>query len=297
MKMSVLFSIKVTFVYTKQLQSAKQYNHTIIKSMSLIKKYRFQFFKYAVYTALFFNVIFFFQEEMAASAHRFAEGFTLFEFIEAFTSTIDTAAWVVLLLLFELETYIIEDDKLKGGLLWFFHIIRAFCYCFVVYSFWGYLNNYLWVLEFEPIANLSLCEFVDQSLMITVDEFVQISAENCAEFSETELFQHTDKNIYTTLEHHQATTKLALVDILNSAVWILVVIVLEVDVWLQLNNRFEGRVVTISKYIKNVLYAMLLLAAIYWGISGEFLDFWDAFLWIIAFVFIEMNLFEWREKE
>lgn len=265
--------------------------------MALIKKYWFQFFKYAVYTALFFNIIFFFQEEMAASVHRFSEGFTLFEFIEAFTSTIDTTAWVVLLFLFELETYIIDEDKLKGSLLWSFRLIRAFCYCFVVYSFWGYFNNLLWVLEFKSIANTSLCEFVDGSLMLEVDKFSKISVKSCAEFKETALFQHSDKNIYTTLELYQAAIKLSVVDILNSAAWILVVIVLEVDVWLQRNHRFEGRVVTISKYIKNVLYAILLSAAIYWGIAGKFLDFWDAFLWIVAFAFIEMNLFNFHKDD
>ena len=27
-----------------------------------------------------------------------------------------------------------------------------------------------------------------------------------------------------------------------------------------------------------------------------FLDFWDAFLWLVAFVFIELNVFQWREE-
>ena len=41
----------------------------------------------------------------------------------------------------------------------------------------------------------------------------------------------------------------------------------------------------------------LLLAAIYWGFKGDFVDFWDAFLWLVAFVFIELNIFEWRREE
>ena len=27
---------------------------------------------------------------------------------------------------------------------------------------------------------------------------------------------------------------------------------------------------------------------------GDFLDFWDAFMWLVAFVFVEMNLFQWQ---
>ena len=32
----------------------------------------------------------------------------------------------------------------------------------------------------------------------------------------------------------------------------------------------------------------------YWGFVGDFLDFWDAFLWLVAFVFIELNIFQWQ---
>ena len=71
---------------------------------------------------------------------------------------------------------------------------------------------------------------------------------------------------------------------------------LEVDVWLQERNRFEGAALWISNASKFVLYSALLLAAIYWGIKGDFVDFWDAFLWLVAFIFIELNIFEWREE-
>jgi hypothetical protein len=45
-----------------------------------------------------------------------------------------------------------------------------------------------------------------------------------------------------------------------------------------------------------VLYTTLVVAAIYWGFKGDFLDFWDAALWLFAFVFIELNVFEWQQE-
>ena len=57
-----------------------------------------------------------------------------------------------------------------------------------------------------------------------------------------------------------------------------------------------GRFVSISQLIKVVLYAILFAAAVYWGLLGDFLDFWDAFLWLVAFVFIEMNIFQWQAE-
>ena len=91
--------------------------------------------------------------------------------------------------------------------------------------------------------------------------------------------------------------RLAWVDVINAGVWLLVVAVLEIDVWLQEHHRYEGLALKASNAIKFVLYSMLLLAAIYWGFKGDFVDFWDAFLWLVAFVFIELNVFEWREED
>jgi hypothetical protein len=76
----------------------------------------------------------------------------------------------------------------------------------------------------------------------------------------------------------------------------LVVFVLEVDVRLQEANKLEGRILRLSNASKYILYTLLLFAAIYWGMKGDFVDFWDAFLWLVAFVFIELNVFEWRQE-
>jgi hypothetical protein len=92
------------------------------------------------------------------------------------------------------------------------------------------------------------------------------------------------------------TIGLALVDVINAATWLLVVFVLEMDVRLQVRGLLEGRINQVSKYIKFVLYSILAGAAIYWGVTGSFLDFWDAFLWLAAFIFIEMNVVEWQEE-
>ena len=79
--------------------------------------------------------------------------------------------------------------------------------------------------------------------------------------------------------------------------WLLVVAILEIDVYLQERNRFEGAVLRASNAAKFLLYAILFVAAVYWGVYGDFVDFWDAFLWLLAFFFIEMNVVEWRREE
>jgi hypothetical protein len=72
--------------------------------------------------------------------------------------------------------------------------------------------------------------------------------------------------------------------------------VLEIDVRLQSPGDKSTDARHLDTVVKPVLYVILLLVAAYWGIAGDFLDFWDAFLWLFAFVFIELNIFEWQEE-
>ncbi|NIN33582.1 MAG: hypothetical protein GTO60_00150, partial [Gammaproteobacteria bacterium] len=72
--------------------------------------------------------------------------------------------------------------------------------------------------------------------------------------------------------------RLAWTDVINAGDWILVVLVLEIDIRLQLMGLLKGPALLASKGIKIFLYSILLLAAIYWGFNGDFVDFWDAFL-------------------
>lgn len=73
-------------------------------------------------------------------------------------------------------------------------------------------------------------------------------------------------------------------------------VLLEVEVYLQLKDKLTLRMMMIGKSIKGFFYLILFAAAAYWGLNGVFLDFWDAFLWLVAFIFIELNIFQWHEE-
>ena len=73
----------------------------------------FKAFKYTVYTLLTLNIFLFYQEESLATAQTFSQGISLQNIIQGFAATIDTAAWVLLLLVFELETSLLDDRVLR----------------------------------------------------------------------------------------------------------------------------------------------------------------------------------------
>ena len=261
----------------------------------------YQLFKYTVYAFLTFNIYLFFDEEFAAAALQFPNGIAPVDMIEAYSATVDTLAWVVLLLMFELETYVLDDDKFTRTTTWLLHGLRAICYAFIVYAFYGYIANLAFVVDTVPVAGVSdVCALLpgEWSWATTLDEYERITAANCASWSEAGVFvQFRDLPAIVDPAGLTDIVRLAWVDVINAAVWLLVVLVLEIDVRLQERNRFEGLALKLSGAAKFVLYGILFLAAVYWGIKGDFVDFWDAFLWLVAFVFIELNVFEWREEE
>ena len=261
----------------------------------------YQLFKYTVYAFLTFNIYLFFDEEFAAAALQFPNGIDALDIIEAYSATIDTLAWVVLLLMFELETFVLDDAQFTRKTTWALHGLRAVCYAFIVYAFYGYIANLAFVVDTVPLADVTdVCALLpgEWSWSATLDEYVRITAANCASWSDAGTFvQFRDLPAIVDLAGLTDIVRLAWVDVINAGVWLLVVLVLEIDVRLQERNRLEGLALRLSSVAKFILYGTLFLAAVYWGFKGDFVDFWDAFLWLIAFVFIELNVFEWREEE
>ena len=93
-----------------------------------------------------------------------------------------------------------------------------------------------------------------------------------------------------------AAIRLSSVDVINASAWILVVVVLEMEVRMQLNRELTSQILFWNALFKFILYTTLLGAAIYWWFFSDFLDFWDALLWLVAFIFIELNIFQWQAE-
>tara|TARA_R110001592_G_scaffold363393_1_gene687278 strand:+ start:126820 stop:127668 length:849 start_codon:yes stop_codon:yes gene_type:complete len=261
-------------------------------------RYRlFQTAKYVIYLLLSLNIYLFLQEELLALSFTFADGIKPGQLIQAFSATIDTAAWVILLLMFELETSVLDDRKIRGPVKWGLHGLRGFCYIALTYAFTGYYQELVTLYEVTPLSLADACSLVaaDYSLLVDLDEYVPLDAVNCAALG-GQVFTLSGFNILADGETLHSAQLLAWVDLINAADWILVVIVLEVEVRLQLRGNLSDQIMAATKVVKVLLYSILFLCAGYWGFAGDFLDFWDASLWLFAFIFIELNVFEWQHE-
>ena len=257
----------------------------------------FVWVKYLVYVLLSFNIYLFLQEELSALEHTFVDGFELSQIIQVFSATIDTAAWVLLLLLFELETSVLDDDKIRGSVKWSLHGLRLVCYAAVFYAFTGYYAELVALYQVTSLAAFDACASLEQgwSLLVTIDEYEPLSVANCAALAGP-VYQMGEFNIVSSGDVLQSVRWLGWTDVINSASWLLVVILLEIEVRLQLRGNLSDQIMRFTLMIKYVVYGALFACAGYWGVAGDFLDFWDAALWLFAFIFIELNVFEWQAE-
>ena len=256
----------------------------------------FQWVKYAVYLALLNNVYLFLVEELDSAAALNTSITSVASVFQIFSTTIDTAAWLVLLLFFELETSVLSDQVLRGITGRFIRLIRFVCLITICIACWGYFAELYGLLASEAL-DPARCGELDSSwsLLNKLDEYESLSVDVCAQ-GEWVLLSNYDR-VVAAPELLQGAIWLAATDFINAAAWILVVAVLEVEVRAVLAAKRAVPLIGTAIYpIKSSLYFVLFAAAVYWGFEGDFLDFWDAVLWLFAFFVIEQNVTSWRQE-
>ena len=267
-----------------------------LKSLVFTPQNIFRFYKYAIYTLLAYNAYLFFQQDLAASAETFGDTVTWRNVIEAYSATFDTVAWVLLLLIFELETAIIPDHLLKGPLKWVLKTLSGVCYFFIVYSFYGYCYKYGVINNLVPFNIDDICSLIgtEFTYLSGLDDYLPLDQAVCTAMNGQSVMQVSGTEIIAMEPALTEVIRLAIIDIVNAATWLVIVVLLEVEVFLQSKDRLTNSMMIGGKYIKGFFYGLLFVCAAYWGFKGSFLDFWDAFLWLVAFIFIELNIFRWH---
>lgn len=84
-----------------------------------------------------------------------------------------------------------------------------------------------------------------------------------------------------------------LLDIYNAIIWIAVALLIEYEIFYE--KHFHHIAVKFLSFIKIAVYVSLFIIAILWQIDGEWLDFYDAALWIVCFFFIELNILQFED--
>ncbi len=272
---------------------------SIIPQSPVVRERLFTAIKYLVYGLLAWDGYMFFLDESLASDVKFSSTLTLPEIIEVYSATIDTTFWILLVILLELETYVIEDDILKRPLVkWGMISLRTICYLMIVYALYGYIVKTGFQMDMAPLAIANACDLVNQnfSILLAVEDYLPLTTENCQTLAGEELYQLNGHNIIAPQDDLIYARNVAWIDIFNASTWLGVVAILEIDVWYQLKGGLKGHLLRVSNILKGIFYTILFGCAVAWGITGVLLDFVDAVVWLFAFFFIEMNLFQWQQE-
>jgi len=257
--------------------------------------------KLVVYTLLLINFAFYIRDDWVIAAHTMRNGGSFLDWTAAFATTIDESAWILLLLLFELETYVLSDEPLPPVKAIAMHTIRLVCYVSLTHTIYAYSIAAYDVHHVTPIAGINnLCQLAGDEISFAYNLlYTELDAKTCTSLSSSTQFFYIDppENLVVTgVSGLEIEQQLAYVDITEAVTWLLILLAIEMTVRLQERGISKGPFITALNRAKFLLYSVLWLAIFYWSYRGHYMFAWDEFVWIAGFVAIEMNVVEWRNE-
>jgi hypothetical protein len=262
------------------------------------KKHKIQqAIKWTVYTLLIINFVFYIVEDWNRAIHTLHAGSTFLDWTSEFATSIDESAWFLLLVMFELETYVVDDENWTGWLARTVRGIRLICYVLLahtVYAFMIVVINLQPTVAAEDVSNLCDIAGTDVSYVFNL-EYTEVDEETCRELSdESQFYWLAEDQIVSDMAGLELERDLAWADLVEVLIWLLILLAIEVVVRLQGRGIIGGALISTANALSIFLYASLIALGVYWATLSHWLYLWDEFVWICGFAAIEMNLSDWR---
>ena len=255
--------------------------------------------KWTVYTLLLVNFGYYIAEDVVRGTHTLTAESTFLQWTSNFAVTLDEAAWFILLFMFELETYALSDEALKGWVSRLLHGVRLVCFVMIAHTIYAYGNAVITLQPTVPVEDAThLCDLADQDLSYVYNlKYTDITRETCNELSNaTQFYRVGNDPVVSDMAGLSLERQLAWADVYEGIAWLLALLAIEVVVRLQDRGLTAGALMQTAKWGKNVLYLSILGVGVYWATLSHWLYLWDEILWIGGFMAIDMNLSEWRKE-
>jgi len=258
-----------------------------------------QLIKITVYSLLLVNFGLYFIEDVQISYHTLRHGGTFLDYSAAFAVSLDTFAWLTLLALFEMETYLLSEEAFTPRRLRAMHGIRILCYLFLFHTLFAYTTAGKDLIGLTPMQETdSLCQLVDRELSFGENlEYTLLDPQTCTKLSTaTEFYLIENGSVVTDPRGLQIERELVWLDLVEAVTWLVILLCIEVIVRLQDRGKTRGITIRTATGIKFSLYLLLWGTAAYWTYRGHYMYAWDEALWIFGFFAIEMNISDWKEE-
>lgn len=258
-----------------------------------------QTIKWVVYALLVINFGYYIVEDWTRAVHTLRDGADFLDWAREFAASIDELGWFILLAMFELETYVLEDKEWQG---WVKHTVRGLrvaCYAMILHTVYAYFVSASSLYPTTAVEGVSdLCELRNDDVSFVHNlRYTTVTGESCAELSAAgEFYWVGEDTILSDRAGLELERNLAWVDLAEAVIWMVIVLAIEFVVRLQGRGIAGGPLLRIGNGVQVVLYAVLIGIGVYWASLSHWLYFWDELVWIGGFAIIEMNISDWREE-
>lgn len=254
--------------------------------------------KWIVYSLLLANFLYYLYEDLTRSAYTLTAQSTLSDWTVGFTASIDVFAWLLLLAMFELETYAVDEADWTRRLAKTVRFIRLLCYAMIAHTVYGYTVSLMQLQPTVAVDNVaSLCDLAATDISYVYNlEYFEIASENCRELSDaTRFFRVGNDPVVSSLDGLNLERKLAWADLVEILTWLIIIATMEIVVRLQGKGITRGATYSAAIRLKVFMYLILLGLAAYWAWLSHWLYTWDMFVWVAGFAAIEINISHWRD--
>jgi hypothetical protein len=256
-----------------------------------------QRFKWTVYALLFADFLAYLFQDIESAHYTLDARSGPLEVLAAYVTSIDLVAWFALILLFELETYVLVGRSWTGMTKWVVQGVRLVCYAAILHTSF---SNDIALREFQDPVRLpaaaDVCAYTDGWTFLRNRDFLEIDAGNCRSIGRgPDFFALSDDAVLTDRAGLQEGLILAWTDLIESVAWLLIAFATEALVRLEHTTLANGTVALSLERFKIALYAVILAVACYWGAKQQFLYLWDETVWVLGFLIIDWNIRDWQK--
>lgn len=264
----------------------------------------FPIVKYSIFGLLALTSFLYIRMDIRAAEVTLGPDSTFMDVVNMFAISVDYIAWFGLLLVYELETSVIDDAKLKGGLKWFFYSLSAVLYVLVFWALIGYLGKLWLILDYTPLVLGDICNWPEPLVVMqALDEFVKVDVQNCdalnSALANGELNLLNQESIVfekATYYGLGGSWSIAWSDAIEAVLWIAVLALIQLEIVWQLRGTLAPTLLARLQQVKAVLYVTIIVVTVYYSLFGRSLDLYDSILWLLALLFIEINITGWNEE-
>ena len=257
----------------------------------------YQWIKAALYALLLANFGYYLVEDWSRTRFSLTDAASFYDWVREFNTTLDEVAWFTLLLIFELETYFLDESGWSPVMARIVFLIKLITFCLVGHTL--YVNFTALTEILGPVSGSAAADLCDltgtgQSWLFNLD-YTLITSETCDGLPQaSQYWEIPGKPVVTSSAGLDLARRLAWCDFMETAAWLSVGASMEAAIRITDRGITSGNVVTALSWLKFGLYALILALGIHWAYYGHWVYLWDELLWIFGFAFLEVNLDGWR---